>query len=183
VRFGRAAAIAAVTAIAIVVAAGIVLRWIEIAWPPAASVFFSVSEDVPIPLPALIHGPLSLFAAIVVSGVVALLAASVRMKCLAPAMMIALFCVSLNPYATSAQMPLMLIRAAASAAVVWLVARYVLGANPLAWPLMIVVAGLLQTGSALLHNHRPDLIANGAALLVAAVLILGWLALPRSADA
>jgi len=181
-RFGRAAVVAALTAIAIAAAGGIVMRWIEIAWPSAASISFSVPEDAAIPLPALIDGTLSLFAAIVASGVVALLATSVRMKWLAPLVIAALFCISLDPFATSAQTPLMLIRAAAVAVVAWLIARYVLGANPLAWPLTIFLAELLQTGSALLHNHRADLIANGAALLVAAVLVLGWLALPRSAD-
>ena len=182
-RFGRSAVIAALTAIAIVAAGSIVMRWIEIAWPSAASISFSVPEDVAIPLPALIDGTLSLFAAIVASGVIALLAASVRLKWLAPVVIIALFCISLDPFATSAQTPLMLIRAAAVAVIAWLIARYVLGANPLAWPLTVFVWQLLQTGAALLHNHRPDLIANGAALLALALFSIVWLALRRNVDA
>jgi hypothetical protein len=65
----------------------------------------------------------------------------------------------------------------------WVVARYVLDGNPLAWPLTVFIGSLLQTASVLLQNHRPDLIANGVALIVFAAVAVAWVAAPRESNA
>jgi hypothetical protein len=59
---------------------------------------------------------------------------------------------------------------------VWLIARFVLDANPLAWPLAMFLTAILQTAAMLMHNHRPDLFANGVALLVFAAIALAFVA-------
>ena len=181
-RFGRAAAIAALTAVAIAILAGVAIQWLEIAWPSASSISLNAPESVATPLPALTDGAEALFAAIAVAGAVALYAQTLR-KHVAWITVAALFCVTLDPSATAAQAPLMLIRSLLVATLAWLVARYVLDANPLAWPLTIFVAVALQSAGVLLQNHRADLIANGVALIAFAVLAIAWAALRRSADA
>jgi hypothetical protein len=60
------------------------------------------------------------------------------------------------------------------AALAWGIGRYILGDNPLAWPLFVFLAMTLQTAATLFGNHRPDLQANGFALLVFAALALVW---------
>ena len=181
-RFGRGAAIAAVTALSLLVIVEIAMQWIEVLWPATASVAFGVPESVATPLPALIDGLQAIFGAIAIAGAVALYALAAR-KWLAVITIIAIFFVSVDPLVTPAQAPFMLARALAMAVIAWLVARYVLDANPLAWPLAIFVGAVLQTASVLLQNQRPDLIANGVALLVLAAVALVWAALPQHADA
>jgi hypothetical protein len=84
-----------------------------------------------------------------------------------------------NPNATTPQIPLMLVRALATALVAWLIARVILGRNPLAWPLTIFLGLVLSTAGLLLQNQRADLIANGVAMIVIAVIaLLGALRAP-----
>jgi hypothetical protein len=77
----------------------------------------------------------------------------------------------------------MLLRALIAALLAWVVARYVLDGNPLAWPLAVFLGSILQIAGVLLQNHRPDLIGNGIALLVIGVAALGWVAAPRVTEA
>jgi len=70
----------------------------------------------------------------------------------------------------------MLARALAMAALAWLVARYVLDANPLAWPMVVFIGASLQIAAVLLSNHRPDLMANGVAMIVFVVAAVVWMA-------
>jgi hypothetical protein len=86
----------------------------------------------------------------------------------------AVFCASVDPLATVPQVPLMLLTALVLAALVWVLARYVLDANPLAWPLFFFVAATLQAASVLVRNHRPDLLANAVALFVLAIGAMVW---------
>jgi hypothetical protein len=68
-------------------------------------------------------------------------------------------------------------------AVVWLIARFVLGTNLLAWPAAALVASLLQSAGALLQNHRQDLLLHGIVLLSIAAAVITWLAAaPRRAS-
>lgn len=76
-----------------------------------------------------------------------------------------------------------IVHAAATAAVVWLLARYLLGANPLAWPAAIFTLSLVQHAGLLLGNHRSDLTIQAIAELGIAAAALFWLAIPRSARA
>lgn len=181
-RFGRSAAVSALTAISIAILAGAGMQWLELAWPSAASIDFHVPESVAIPLPAIAEGMQAIFGAIAISGAIALYARALR-KRVALVTILALFCTALDPLASSAQLPLVLLRAVTVAVLAWIVARFVLGANPLAWPLTIFTAAVLQAASMLLQNHRPDLLANGIALLALAVLVLFWSVSARPADA
>jgi hypothetical protein len=56
----------------------------------------------------------------------------------------------------------------------WLLGRYVLNGNPLAWPLMVFLALALQTAAVLLGNQRFDLLANGIALLAFSLITILW---------
>lgn len=172
-RFGRSAAVAALTAIAVAVVAGVALQALEVAWPAASSISLHAPESVATPLPALTEAAQALFGAIAVAAGVALYAQTLR-KHVALITIAALFCLTLDPSVTMAQAPLMLIRSLLIALLAWVVARYVLDANPLAWPLTIFIAALLQSAGVLLQNHRSDLIANAAALIALGVVALIW---------
>lgn len=166
--FGRSAVVAVLTAIAILVIAGMGGRVID------DTVDLRAPSIVATPLPALIEGTQALFGAIVGAAAVALFAVALPRKYLAVITLTAIFCAAVDPLVTNAQAPLMFVRAAAVALVCWTIGRYVLGANPLAWPLAIFTAATLQTAAVLLQNHRPDLTANAIALLVFTVAALAW---------
>jgi hypothetical protein len=142
-RFGRSAAVAAVTALAIVVAVDMAMNWLDILIPSATSIDFNVPNEVARPLPALIEGGQALFAAVVFSAAVALFTSAARNR-VAIVAMIAIFFASLDPGASGAQAGVMLVHAAATALLVWLIGRFVLGSNPLAWPLAALLGALLQ---------------------------------------
>jgi membrane protease YdiL (CAAX protease family) len=178
-RFGRGAAVAALTAIAIAILAATLQQWIAHALPFAASVSLSAPEEVATPLPAVIETLQALFGAIVFASAVALYANALHKRA-AIITIVAVFCASLDPLATPAQAPLMFARALVMALLVWVVARYVLNGNPLAWPLAVFIASLLQVAALLLQNHRPDLIGNAIALIAFAIAALAWAAAPRS---
>jgi hypothetical protein len=65
---------------------------------------------------------------------------------------------------------------------VWVIVRYVLRDNLLAYPLTIGIFVLLQNASAMLQNHRPDLLANGMVTLGAILVLLLWAILPRPGE-
>jgi membrane protease YdiL (CAAX protease family) len=169
-RFGRSAVIAAVTAIAILVLAGVAGRLID------DTVDLTAPSIVATPLPALIEGTQALFGAIVGAAAIALFTTAIPRNYLALVTIVAIFCAAVDPRVLDAQAPLMFVRAAAVALLSWIIARYVLGANPLAWPLTIFTAATLQTAALLLQHHRTDLNVNAAVLLVltAAALVWAW---------
>lgn len=177
-RFGRGAVVAAVTALAIGVVAIVVQQFVAHAFPLAASVSLVVPQEVATPLPAVVETLQALFGAIIFAAAVALYSNAIRTHA-AMVAIIAIFCASVDPLATPAQAPLMFARALAVALLAWVIARYVLNGNPLAWPLTIFLSSLLQTAAVLLQNHRPDLIGNGIALIVFAIAAMLWVAAPR----
>jgi len=177
-RFGRGAAVAALMAVSIAVIASVLLQAAAHAMPRAASVSFSAPMNVAMPMPALVEGAQALFGAVVLSAAFSLFTAAARHRA-AVIGVVALFCASVDASATPAEAPLMLARAAVVAVLAWVVARHVLDANPLAWPLAAFVASVLQAAATLLHNHRPDLVANGVALIVFAAVALLWTAVRR----
>lgn len=178
-RFGRAAAVSALTALSIGALALIAQQYAAQLIPSAASVTLFAPSEVATPLPAVIETLQAIFGAIIFAAAVALYATAIR-KHIAIVTIAALFCVSLDPSATLAQAPLMLLRALVTALLAWIVARYVLDGNPLAWPLAAFIGSLLQTAAVLLQNHRPDLIANGVALIVVAAVAVAWVAAGRT---
>jgi hypothetical protein len=48
---------------------------------------------------------------------------------------------------------------------------------------VVFVGSVLQVAQVLMHNHRPDLIGNGVALLVFAAVAVAWVAVPRTIEA
>jgi membrane protease YdiL (CAAX protease family) len=173
-RFGKSAVVAALTAIAILVLCDVAMRFVAHAVPSSAAVVFSAPQEVATPLPALVEGGQALFGAIVFAGAMALFTAALPGKHAASLVIAAIFCAALDPLASPQQMPLMLVRALLLGVLIWCVACYVLGSNPLAWPLTVFVGATLQAAAVLLQNQRPDLLANGIALIVFAIVALAW---------
>ncbi len=176
-RFGRGAVVAALTAISILVVATVANQHLSHAVRSSAAVELSVLSEVATPFPALTEVAQALTGAIIGAAAIALFTTAVRTR-LAMITIVGVFLATLDPSATLAQAPLMLVRAIATALLLWLIARYVLDSNPLAWPLTAFLSLTLSAASALLQHHRPDLLANGIALLVFAAVAVVWAASP-----
>ena len=174
-RFGRSAAIAAVTTLSIAVVADVALQWLNFLLPAASRIELHIPPAISKPIPSLIDSLQAISAAVIVCGAVALYSSALR-KHAAMVTIAAVFCALVDPSVTPAQMPLMLVEAIVGAVLVWVVGRYVLDGNPLAWPLAVFLGVTLQTAAALLTQHRTDLLAHGVALLVIAAVSLVWIA-------
>ena len=172
-RFGASAVMAALTAIAAIVIASVAGAFVTHWMPSQATVSISAPEDAAIPFPALVETGSALTGAILLSGMVALYAVALRRYTMAITIA-AIFCSMLDPLATTSQTPVMLVRALAGAVLIWVLARYVLNGNPLAWPLFAFLLLTLHTASVLLSNTRVDLIANGIAAIVFAAMAIVW---------
>lgn len=172
-RFGRSAVVAALTAIALLVIMDISARFAAHAFPSAAVVDVSAPDEVAVAFPGILETLRAIPMAIILSAAVAQFAVTIR-RHRAIVVIVAVFCVALDPAATPAQAPLMLAGALLVAVLAWVIARYVLNGNPLAWPLFIFIGSVLQTASTLLQNHRPDLIANAIAMFVFALMAAAW---------
>ncbi len=173
-RFGKSAAIAALTAISAIVIAGAAARAVAHAMPWVGEVDVIAPDNVATWLPALTEGGAALTAAVVVAGAVALYSLTLK-RWAAPITIVALFFVSLDPLVNARQTPVMLARALVVAVLAWVLARYVLGRNPLAWPLFVFVTLTLQSAAGLARNSRPDLLANALALVVFAGAAIVWM--------
>ena len=166
-RFGRSTAASAITVLAILALAAV------------AQLYFPTSIELPVPdevamaFPAVFDAGSALFLAVVGSGALALFAVTLRKRATLVGVAI-LFLLTLDPMVPPEHAPLMVARALGVALLGWLVAHFVLGTNPLAWPLTIFLVTILHGAASLLHNHRPDLIANGIALVVCAAFVLLW---------
>jgi hypothetical protein len=172
-RFGKSAVIAAVTAISVIMIADVGARFVAHAVPSAGEVAISVPGEVATLLPALTEGGVALMAAIVLSGIVALYAVTLR-RWAAAITIVAVFFATLDPLVTMQQAPLMIVRGLVVALIVWVLAKYVLDANPLAWPLFVFFGTTLQTAASLAHNSRPDLLANALVLVLFAAGAAVW---------
>ncbi|HJQ38126.1 MAG TPA: hypothetical protein VKB93_13395, partial [Thermoanaerobaculia bacterium] len=172
-RFGRSAAVAAVTALALAVVVDAGLEWLSIAFPSMARIDLHVSAAIATPFSSLINGSQAVVAAIIVSGAIALYALALR-KHAALITIAAVFCALIDPSVTARQAPLMLIESLLVALLVWLVARFLLDGNPLAWPLAVFLGIVLETAAVLLAQHRSDLTAHAIALAVFAAAALVW---------
>lgn len=170
-RVGRSAVVAALTAISLLILGLTALQFLQQLLPGGADVSLWPPLAVQTPLPALFTVGRAVLAAIIVGSAAALYRATMQ-KHAALVMALSLFAVQLTPSATSAQMPLMLVKAAGTALLAFVLARYVLGRNPLAWGLTVFLAVLLETAAMLLANQRIDLIVNGWALVTVSVVAL-----------
>jgi hypothetical protein len=172
-RFGRSAVVAAVTAIGVLVIADVAARFAAHAMPWAGEVALGAPPEVATFLPALTEGGGALMAALIVPAAVALYAFALRKRTAAITVAV-VFLMTLDPLATMRQMPVMLLRSLILGVLVWVLARYVLGANALAWPLFAFLGLTLQTAAMLARHGRPDLLANALALAAMAVAAALW---------
>jgi membrane protease YdiL (CAAX protease family) len=183
-RFGRAAAVAALATLALLVIREGVLHLIVTRFSGAAVVrALSVSPDVALPLPGLLAVGDAIIRTILASAAIGLFIASLsglRWKSWLPSVVAvaALFLAGVDPSATPRQLPLMLLTAASLPLVAWLAVRFFLGRNLLAYPLTIALAMLVSNASLLLQNDRPDLLANAAFEIAVIAALLLWVAAP-----
>ena len=182
-RFGRHAVVAAITSIASFAAVRALLHLVEAQFPAAANVSFEIPNAVALPFPAVLTFAEACFDAVVASGVVAAFAYGVSSFRQTPWLrdvltIVVIFCASMRPDATFAQTPLMLVRAAALALLTWVIARFVLDGNVLAWPFAAFMAILLN-GIDSMAQHRLDLHFNVLALGIVLVAAIVWMVFPR----
>jgi membrane protease YdiL (CAAX protease family) len=182
-RFGRGAVVAALTTVAAFVAVRLALQLLANAFSTHAVVHgVGIPDEVATPFPAVFAAAHALLYAIYGCGAISLFAyalSTVRRRWFAPlATMAILFFTQLDSGVNASQLGLAVVSAAALAIAAWLLARHVLGTNPLAWPLALFSAIALQAALGMLDNHRNDLIVNGWALIAVVVAILAWLAMP-----
>jgi membrane protease YdiL (CAAX protease family) len=185
-RFGRQAVVAAITAIASFAAVRALLRLIEGLFPAAVNVSFDIPNAVAVSFPAVLTFAEACFDAVIASGVVAAFAYGVSSFRKLPWLpdvitVVVIFCAAIRPDATFVQTPLMLIRAAALALLTWVIARFVLDGNILAWPFAAFLAIMLN-GIDSMAQHRLDLHLNALAVAVVLVVTIVWLTLPRRGE-
>lgn len=180
-RLGRHAIVAAVAAIAILGTVRGVFDMIASAAPKYARFAgFGVPASVSMSWPAVVEIAQAVYAAIVLSGAIAMAAVAIRAfpRFRAAIALAILFCASIDPSVTMNEAPLMLARSIAIAATLWLIANFVLDGNVLAWPIAIVIAGLLPSALFLMQNHRLDLRVNGLIELAVVAALMSAVAAP-----
>jgi hypothetical protein len=184
-RFGRSAALAALTAVALFAAQRGVMEMISANWPRMAMLRIDVPQVVAVPFPAFFAIGNALLRAIEISAAIAMFWVAVapfrqRYPWLPGVLtVVPIFLLQLDSGVNRTQMPLMLVDALTTAVLVWVVVRYVLRDNLLAYPLAIALSLLLQEAGMMLANHRADLQSNGMATLAVAIILLVWAAAPR----
>ena len=183
-RLGRSAVIATLTTISIAILFRIAEQDLALRFPTYASMHgLNAPDFVALPLPGLIGILSTILRTLIISAVLGLFLLALRSftsRTWLPATIgtIAIFLATLDSSANVQQTPLMLVLAAVTAALAWIVIRHVLGANLLAYPLTIAVALLLGNGADLLQNHRGDLTVNGVVEIVVGIGLLVWAAAP-----
>lgn len=182
-RFGRSGIAAAISAVALYESLRLILNELASKFPSLLTVHgFAPPEEVALRFPALVTGADAIAAAIYVSGGVALIAFALKgaPRWVPPlAVMLGIFSVAVDSGVTLAEAPLTIFRAAALAVAAWFIARYILGDNPIAWPLTILIASTTQGALDMLGNDRADLQANGVGLLLVLALLLAFIAAPQ----
>jgi membrane protease YdiL (CAAX protease family) len=183
-RLGRSAAVAALTTIGLAVIFRLAERMIDLRFPALASQHgLGAPEGVALPLPGLLGIFSTILLTLTISAIFGLFILALRSftsKSWLPATLgtVMVFLASVDSSANLHQTPMMLLTAAVTALLGFVIIRYVLGANLLAYPLTIAVAILLGNAADLLQNHRPDLMVNGVVEIVVVVGLLVWAASP-----
>jgi hypothetical protein len=181
-RFARSAAVAAVTAVAAFIAARGAMQLVTSYFPAAANVSLNVPNVVAIAAPSLVTILEALFDAIVASGVVTAFVfglGALRSSWRDGVAIAVIFAACVQPDASTAQMPLMLIRSAVLALLTWAIARFVLSRNVLAWPLAVFITVLLNGIDSMISNDRADLRVNAIVVGIAVIAALVWIVVPR----
>ena len=189
-RYGRAAVVATITALAVFAALRVAIALALQLFPAAARVNgIGIPEEVAIPLPFLAALLDAIFDAVTLSAAVAMFvvaAQSLRKWSWLPAAatITAIFFVLLDGDVTTAEAPLMIARALIGALVLVGVVRWILGTNALAYPVAIFVSTALRSALSMLGNGRGDLQTGGIVVVAAVAIALVWLVItPRTADA
>ncbi|MGH9424682.1 MAG: CPBP family glutamic-type intramembrane protease [Thermoanaerobaculia bacterium] len=183
-RLGRSAVVATLTVLSIAVLFRVGQQAVALRFPALLSTGgLNAPEAVALPLPGLLGILSTIVKTLTFCAVFGLLMLALRSFVSKPWLPAAigttmLFLAALDSTANLQQTPLMLVAAAVTTALAFVIVRYVIGPNLLAYPLMIAVASLAGNGVDLLQNHRPDLTANGIAEIVVAILLLIWAAAP-----
>jgi membrane protease YdiL (CAAX protease family) len=184
-RLGRSAAIAALTTISIAIIFRVAEQAIALRFPALTSVHgLNAPDFVAVPLPGLLGIVSAIRWTLIGCAAFGLFMLALRGFTARPWLpaaigTIAIFLAALDASANLNETPLMLISAAVAATLAFIVIRFVLGTNLLAYPLTIAVALLLSNGADLLQNHRPDLTTNGIAEIAVAIALLIWVAILR----
>ena len=187
-RFGRAALVSALTAVALAVVVVAALQYAEMTIFRSSLSIGSVSPSPELvePFPALFETSSALMLTLFVTAGAALYASamSTASRPWVPPLITSLlvFCLLFDSSASLNEAPWAIAQAAIAAATVWIAARHIIGANPLAWPMTIFTALTLSTIATLLHHHRVDLRANAIALMVMLAIVTVWLVTPREAS-
>jgi hypothetical protein len=179
-RFGRSGVVSAISAIAIFQSVRLLLGALAHLFPSLATVQgFNPPAEVAMRFPAILACGNALVQAIGFAGAISMFAFALKgaPRLVAPlAVMIGVFCSSIDATVPLSETPLMLFGAAAIAVTAWFIARHILGDNPIAWPLTIVIATAAQSALEMLGNSRLDLQENGIALLIALALLVAFIA-------
>ncbi|HET7712783.1 MAG TPA: hypothetical protein VFL80_12695, partial [Thermoanaerobaculia bacterium] len=188
-RLGAAAVVSSLAATALFLLLDVASLWTAHAFP-GRSRFPSLSAPdlVALPLPVMLAIGEALYTAIIGGAAVALFFAAFRKPpgrwTLAVLITAILFGVSLDTAAQPHQIGLMLLSSIVTAVVVYTIGRFMMGANPLAYPLVIFTVTLLQRAAAMLQNDRADLRLNGYAAVAVTIITMIWMAWPQTrADA
>jgi hypothetical protein len=186
-RFGRSAAIAAVTAVGAFAAVRGAMHLLALRFPGAADVSIDVPNLVAVPWPSLLAIGEAVYDAVMASAIVLSIVVSLRAlkrrQWIGDAILVAaMFGAALDAGATPAQMPLMLFRSLLLAATVWAIGRFVLNGNALAWPAAIFLAIALQNAASLMQS-RADLRMNAMIIAVVAIGALIWIAFATPSEA
>ena len=178
-RFGRSAAIAALTAVAAFAVARGGMHWLAVQFPAAADISIDVPNLVEIAWPSLLAIGEALYDAVIGSAVVAMFVVTLRSLPVPQwardlIAIAALFCASVDAGSTPAQTPLMIVRSIVVALTTWAVARFVLNGNALAWPAAIFTAFALQSAAELVQS-RADLRMHAIVIASVVAAALAWL--------
>jgi membrane protease YdiL (CAAX protease family) len=180
-RFGQHAVVAAITTISLLLCGREALRLIAHAFPSIASVGdITVPDSVFLPVPAVIEIAEAIFGAVVFAGAAALFANAISMwknRWAAPLVTMAIiFCITIDSSARTQELPMTILTSVALAGVAWVIARFVLDGNPLAWPLTAFTISLLESAAAMAQNHRADLEMQAWIVFAIAIATLIWTA-------
>ena len=185
-RVGRAALIAALITIGCVMIRRVLLQLVMLQFPSVAwTNGIAVPLAVATPMPFILAIGEAVVRAVEASAGIALFVAALaganRRWLPAAAAALAVFCISLDASVTLHQTPLMLLSSVTAAALVWLIAEYMLRDNLLAYPLTVALILVLNSAAALLQNDRADLRTAAFIEIAAAVALAIWVAAPRPA--
>jgi membrane protease YdiL (CAAX protease family) len=189
-RYGRAAVVSAITALAVFIAMRSAVALALQLFPAAARVNgVGIPDEVAMPLPFLAALLDALFDAVTISAAVAMFVVAVqslkKWSWLPSAVTVtAIFFVLLDSNVTTSEAPLVIARALLGALVLFAVVRWILGTNALAYPVAIFVATAMQSALAMLGNDRTDLQTGGLVVVTVVAIALLWVVItPRTADA